>query len=300
VKTIRTITVTNDLALEVFEYPVDHPKALLLIVHGSVDHKAHYEEFAEYAQSQGIFAVLPDLRGHGNSFAKEIGLISDKRDGWELYKKDLSTLKQVYQYKVPNVPLFVLGHSMGAMILQDWIRSESVDGAIISGTGYTSPIMMRLGLFMIHQEAKKHGYEARSPKLHELIYGTLDKRAKKMGIDSFITRDVAQRKRYKSDPKCQFKITVDYANELAKGILRVGKSSTYKINPSLPLLFISGEKDPVGGHNANYVKRAVRQYEKNGNPVTAYIYPEAFHNMLQELNKTEVFEDVVEWMSALT
>ena len=297
---VRSITVTNDLPLEVFEYPVESPKALLLIVHGSVDHKLHYEEFALFAQSQGVYAVLPDLRGHGNSFAKDIGLISDKRDGWELYKKDLSTLKQVYQYKVPNVPVFVLGHSMGAMILQDWLRKEKIDGAIVSGTGYTSPLMMRFGLWMIHQEAKKHGYDARSPKLHSLIYGTLDNRAKKMGIDSFITRDNDQRKRYKEDPKCQFKITVDYANELAKGIISVGNKSTYQVDSTIPILFVSGEKDPVGGHLASYVKRAVQQYEKNGNEVTAYIYPEAFHNMLQELNKDEVFEDVIEWITALS
>jgi lysophospholipase len=121
-----------------------------------------------------------------------------------------------------------------------------------------------------------------------------------MGIDSFITRDNDQRKRYKEDPKCQFKITVDYANELAKGIISVGNKSTYQVDSTIPILFVSGEKDPVGGHLASYVKRAVQQYEKNGNPVTAYIYPEAFHNMLQELNKDEVFEDVIEWITALS
>jgi len=298
-KEVRQVTVTNGLKIEVFEYNVKSPIAMMIIIHGSVDHKAHYEEFATFLQTQGVIAILPDLRGHGVSYDQDIGLLSANNDGWELYKKDLSTLKRVYEYKFKDVPLFVIGHSMGAMILQDWLKQEPVDGAIVSGTGHTSPIMMRLGQWMIHQEAKANGYAVRSPKLHQLIYGTLDKRAKKLGLDTFITRDKEQRKRYKSDPKCQFTITVDYANELAKGILLVGKRSTYQIDSHIPVLFISGEKDPVGGTKGSYVKQAASRYEKNGNDVTVYLYPDAFHNMLQELNKDEVFEDVLEWVTTV-
>ena len=189
---------------------------------------------------------------------------------------------------------------MGAMLVQDWITKESVDGAILSGAGYTSPWFMQLGLLVIRQEARKLGYEARSPKLHQLIYGSLQSQAEKMGLESFITRDVEQRKRYKADEKCQFIITVDYANQLAKGILNVGRSKTYNIKSETPILMISGGKDPVGGKNNKFIKRISNKYEKNGNPVTVYLYPDAFHNVLQELNRTEVFEDVAEWILSAT
>lgn len=295
-----TLQGANNLAIEAYEFEVKDPKAIFMVLHGSVDHKVHYVDFAEAMQKEGILVVLPDLRGHGNSYDEKIGYLSKDNNGWELYKQDLSLIKKVYQEKYPSVPFFVSGHSMGAMLVQDWITKESVDGAILSGAGYTSPWFMQLGLLVIRQEARKLGYEARSPKLHQLIYGGLQSQAEKMGLESFITRDVDQRKRYKADEKCQFIITVDYANQLAKGILNVGRSKTYNIKSETPILMISGEKDPVGGKNNKFIKRISNKYEKNGNPVTVYLYPDAFHNVLQELNRTEVFADLAEWILSAT
>ena len=60
-KEVRQITVSNDLQVEVFEYAVKKPIAMMIIVHGSVDHKAHYEDFALFLQSQGVMAILPDV-----------------------------------------------------------------------------------------------------------------------------------------------------------------------------------------------------------------------------------------------
>ena len=299
---MKTITLqgANQLAIEAYEFEVKEPKAIFMVLHGSVDHKVHYVDFAEAMQKEGIVVVLPDLRGHGNSYDEKIGYLSKDNNGWELYKQDLSLIKKVYQEKYPSVPFFVSGHSMGAMLVQDWITKESVDGAILSGVGYTSPWFMQLGLLVIRQEARKLGYKARSPKLHQLIYGGLQSQAEKMGLESFITRDVDQRKRYKADEKCQFIITVDYANQLAKGILNVGRSKTYNIKSETPILMISGGKDPVGGKNNKFIKRISNKYEKNGNPVTVYLYPDAFHNVLQELNRTEVFADVAEWILSAT
>jgi alpha-beta hydrolase superfamily lysophospholipase len=297
---MKTITLqgANNLAIEAYEFEVKNPKVIFMVLHGSVDHKIHYVDFAEAMQDVGIMVVLPDLRGHGNSFDEKIGYLSKDHNGWELYKQDLSLIKKAYNEKYPSVPFVVSGHSMGAMLVQDWMTKETVDGAILSGAGYTSPWLMQLGLFVIRQEARKLGYDARSPKLHQLIYGGLQSQAKKMGLESFITRDVEQRKRYLADEKCQFTITVDYADQLAKGIINVGKASTYNIDANIPILLISGGKDPVGGINNKYIKRISSKYKKNGNPVTVYLYPDAFHNVLQELNRTEVFADVAEWINS--
>lgn len=298
---MKTVTLqgASQFPIEAYEFEVTNPNIIFMVLHGSVDHKLHYVDFAEAMQQEGIFVVLPDLRGHGNSFEEKIGYLSRDRNGWELYKQDLSLIKKHYMKQYPTARFIVSGHSMGAMLVQDWITDESVDGAILSGAGYTSPWLMQLGRFVIRQEARKQGFNARSPKLHQLIYGGLQAQAKKMGLESFVTRDADQRKRYLADEKCQFIITVDYADQLAKGIINVGKSSTYKIDSKTPLLLISGEKDPVGGTNNKYIKRISRNYEKNGNPVTVYLYPDAFHNVLQELNRTEVFADVAEWITSI-
>lgn len=298
---MKTITLegANQLAIEAFEFEVKDPTVIFMVLHGSVDHKLHYVDFAEAMQEEGIFVVLPDLRGHGNSYEEKIGYLSKDRNGWELYKQDLSLIKQHYKNRYPKARFIVSGHSMGAMLVQDWITHEPLDGAILSGAGYTSPWLMQLGRFVIRQEALKLGFDARSPKLHKLIYGGLQSQAEKMGLESFITRDVEQRKRYIADEKCQFIITVDYAEQLAKGIINVGKSSTYNIDSNTPVLLISGEKDPVGGSKNKYIKRISKNYEKNGNPVTVYLYPDAFHNVLQELNRKEVFADVAEWIHAI-
>lgn len=294
----KSFTAVDGLELVYDVYPVEEPKAVLQIIHGSVEHGLRYKHFAEFMQMNGVACYVLDQRGHGRSLKTEFGVLSDTDDSWGLFVKEQYDLTKIIKEDYKDAKVFVLGHSMGSFILRDYLSfySRDIDGALISGTGSADPITVFGGKILIKNERKKLGYHTPSQKLTDLVFGPLNKKAQKMGIDSFISRDQKIIDLYNEDPGCGFLITVDYAKAMMDGLGRIIKSSAYDID-TIPLMIFSGEFDPVGGTNSKYVKSVARKYIKNGNDVELYIYENALHEMLNEINKQEVYDDILNWMS---
>lgn len=285
-----------DLVYDV--YDVEDPKAVLQVVHGSVEHGLRYKHFAENMQANGFTVYVSDLRGHGRSLKGELGVLTDTDDSWSVYIKEQYALTEIIKESHPGEKVFILGHSMGSFIVRDYLSffSRDVDGALLSGTGSGSWVTVQLGKLMLKSEMKKIGAHTPSQKLTDLVFEPLNKKAKKeLGIDSFISRDQEIIDKYNADPACGFLITADYAKAMIDGVGRIIRKAAYDI-ADIPIMIFSGEKDPVGGPNNRYIKQVTRNYLRNGNDVELYIYDDALHEMLNEINKEEVYEDIVNWM----
>ncbi len=283
------------------KYECSEAVGVIQIIHGSIEHGKRYQHFAEFLQANGFTVYVADLRGHGRSIGKKLNYLSDNGDGWNLFVEETRTLTDIIKKENEHKKIFIFGHSMGSFVLRDYLSkySELVDGAILSGTGSTSPIMSKILQLVIKLEIRKHGTEKYSEKLHKLIYGTLDKKAAKMGVSSFISRDEAVINKYNDDPLCGETITIDYANEMAKGVLYIESKECFKGMNDIPLLVFSGEKDPVGGTNCNFVTKIFNKYKSAGvTDATLKIYKSALHEMINETNKEEVYEDVLKWMTS--
>lgn len=278
-------------------YDVENPDAVLQVIHGSVEHGLRYKHFAEFMQSKNIAVYVMDIRGHGRSLKTELGVLSDTEDSWGLIVKEQYELTKLIKEDYPNKKIVVMGHSMGSFILRDYLYfySSDIDAAILSGTGSSDPITVMGGKLLLKKERKKLGYHTPSAKLTDLVFGPLNKKAQKMGIDSFVSRDQSVIDKYNADPACGYDITVDYAKAMIDGLGRIIKSSAYDI-ANIPIMLFSGEKDPVGGTNSKYVKGVAKKYAKNGNDVEMYIYDDALHEMINEINKEEVYGDVLNWI----
>ncbi len=280
-------------------YEAKECNSVLQIIHGSVEHGLRYSHFAESMASNGVTVYVMDLRGHGRSLKGIPGVLSDEDHPWNLYVKETYKLTEIIKADLPGKKVFVMGHSMGSFILRDYLSfySRDIDGAIISGTGSTDKFTIAAAKIIVKMALKKHDKHSQSEKLNELMFGPLNKKARKLGLTSFISRDEAVVKKYNDDPLCGYVITIEYAGALLEGLGRINKSSAYDID-TIPLMMVSGELDPVGGNMGSFVKKVANKYLKNGNEVEMYLYEDALHEMINEINKEEVYKDILNWIGA--
>lgn len=281
------------------------PKAILHIIHGSLEHALRYENFAEFLADKNIAVYSSDLRGHGRTIRTEAELnyFTDGPNGWRLILDDLTAFNACIRKTHPDLPVFVLGHSMGSFLARNLGASigENLAGLILSGTGGAQPLILRGGLALAGLSMALGIRKKRNPFLHKLVYGTLNNAIENPQTPSdFISRNPEVVRAYLADPLSGETATTEYIFEMIKGFLLAMKPSTFRATPKkLPILMISGEKDPVAGPkgDAAVLKAAHQAYAKTGiADLTLKIYPEARHEMLNEINKADVYTDILNWM----
>lgn len=279
------------------------PKAILQVIHGSVEHVLRYEPFAAFLCEHGFVVVGNDHRGHGKSLVRPgaISYFSDQPHGWELAVADVYTLNQMIAAEYPNVPIFALGHSMGSFLLRDYISQygQTVNGALISGTSGGQIGLVRAVLAFAKAQSLLGRRKIQSPLLHKMVYGTLNDKIENPRTESdFLSRDPKEVDKYIADPLCNATITPDYGAQMLHGILKVDKENCFRQTPNeLPIFLFSGSDDPVGGKNGKDVAKVARRYVGAGcADVHLKIYEEARHELLNERNRDEVFHDLLQWM----
>lgn len=124
--------------------PDQDAKAALVIVHGFGEHSGRYKNIVNTLVPEGFAVYSFDNRGHGKSFGKR-GHI----DQWEDFRSDVFAFLQLVAEKQPNIPLFLMGHSLGGLIVLEYILhlSDGVSGVIVSGPALTQGAVNPLLLF---------------------------------------------------------------------------------------------------------------------------------------------------------
>ena len=278
------------------------PKGLLYVIHGSVEHTERYRAFAEFFTADGFVVVAPDLRGHGQTGLNSggLGYFSDNPLGWELCVHDLKVVFDQCAQWYPELPRVILGHSMGSYLVRCFMKEYpvSLDGVILSGTGAFAKGLgaFGIGLSKLTIHFKGRGYK--SKLLTDLVYGSLNRFIKDAHTEfDFLTRDEAVVRAYIEDPLCGYTCSAEFIHELLSGTKKSNAREMFQwANVELPLLIISGEKDPVADHGGKGLKKVVQGYRQYLNKVTVNIYPGARHEVLNETNKEEVFHDIHKWL----
>ncbi len=283
--------------------PEGEPKGVLQIVHGMVEYIERYEEFAEYMNSQGFIVVGHDHLGHGESVQTEEdwGYIAEVNPSAKL----VEDIRRVYvgaKKKFEGLPYFLLGHSMGSYLVRKYITvyGNDLTGIILTGTGTESKATTKVGLMVIRALTKKYGSRYRSDFVRELMYTSPYKLYDLNGIDperGWITRDPEITKKYYSDPKCTFTFTLNGYEALVSTVDFVcDKKNIAKIPRKVPLLIASGDMDPVGNLGKG-VKEFYNEVVKTGKMnVECKLFPEARHEILNEINREDVYAFLRDWM----
>ncbi|MEI5906781.1 lysophospholipase [Bacillus spongiae] len=280
------------------------PKAILQLAHGMAEHVMRYKEFAEYLVENGIYVVGNDHRGHGRTAEKNgtFGYFADD-NGFEHIVDDLHEVNAFIRSQYHGVPIILFGHSMGSFIVRRYIQRyhDRLEGVILSGTGDFSPFMGTIGKFLATRVGKNKGWKKTSPLLDKLSFGQFNTQFSptKTPFD-WLSRDESSVQQYIEDEYCGKISTTSMFVDLIEGLRLIHKEGEVKNIPrDVPFLFISGEKDPVGRQTKG-VQKVIDQMQRYSEyDIVSYFYSEGRHEMLNEVNRKDVFEDIVNWINQL-
>lgn len=287
----------------VYVWEPSEVRGVLQIVHGSVEHIMRYDGFATYLKENGFIVYGHDIRGHGTSVNSESDLayFSDNNNGFDLAISEIMEIKNVINEKHSGLKHFVLGHSMGTMLVRKILTQTTnyYDGVLLSGTGGGQKLLLNIAIMLSQVSMNKNGRRYRDERLHNLLYGTLSKKVKDSTTTvDFISSDPQVIKEYLEDEYCGVTVTTEYMYEMLKGIKYVNSKEAFvKTDKDTPIILLSGELDPVGGKKANEVRRIFNKLQKETSNVELKIYPNTRHEILNETNKMEVYNDCITFMS---
>lgn len=280
--------------------PAGAIKGIVQIIHGVAEYIERYHDFACFMAENGYLVAGDDHLGHGyTTNAEDLGWFGET-DGWMTIVEDEKKLRDLLKGWYPAAPMVLLGHSMGSFMARTYLGlwPEDFDMCILSGTGWQPAIVCGAGHMMANREIKAHGTRYRSESLQNLAFGSyLNKIENPIGKNDWINRDENAIRQYDADPLCGFVGTAGLMRDMMQGlgiICRDGHME--KMNKALPVLFISGDADPVGAYGRGVKKTAARFRWVAMRDITVKLYPGARHEVLSELNRREVWQDVLSWI----
>lgn len=278
-------------------------KSILLLIHGMAEHIGRYDEAAAYFAERGILVAGNDLSGHGDSIPEDgmPGYFCEQ-DPATVLVRDVHRLKKLLQEEYPNVPILILGHSMGSFILRNYMfkYGTGIQGAIIVGTGTKKKIMIKCSIMLAGLQKLFLGDRHVAYLLDKLAFGDKSK-IEASHRNDWLCTDHSVVEKYDADPLCGFVFTVNGFRTMLALIDRLNNdSNTAQIPKELPVLMVSGAEDAVGDCGAG-VRRAYEKYVAAGmKNIKLKLYENMRHEILNETEKAVVYADIYEFINTVT
>lgn len=284
-------------------YPSDEkPKAVVQIAHGMAEHGERYEDFAAFLCSKGIAVLVDDHVGHGKSVKSDDDLgYFGENFGWDAFVEDERAYTELIAAEFPETPLIFFGHSMGSFIAREYIRrygtDERLKAAVICGTSGKNPAS-GIAIPLAGTIAKVKGSRHKSTFIDKVAFGTYNSKIDKPETSfDWLSTDKNEVEKYVADKYCGFLFTAAGYKDLFTILHSVSGKDWYKaVTNDLPLLIISGEDDPVGAYGKG-VKQVYNDLKDAGKKdVTIKLYKGMRHEILNEVDRKVVYEDVAAWV----
>lgn len=280
--------------------PLGEIKAVVQIVHGIAEHVARYDHFASFLAENGILVVAEDHMGHGGSIAagSEKGYFAG---GWFAAVEDTYRLLQDTMAENPGVPYILLGHSMGSFMARTILAKypdSGITAAVISGSAWMPGAVISAGQGVAKLICTLQDEHKPNKMLQGMMFGGYNKRVEHQRTEyDWLTRDNAIVDAYVADPLCGFITSAGLLRDMLQGLGYIQNSANLaQMRKTLPILFIAGGEDPVGGYGDG-VRSAGEAFRNAGmEDVSVKIYPLCRHEVLNEINKEEVYADVLSWI----
>jgi len=281
--------------------PEGEPKAVLQIVHGIAEFVERYDAFASYLTELGFVVVAEDHMGHGQSINGD-GIQGYFHGGWFSAVADTYRLLSETKQEYPDLPYILFGHSMGSFMARTMLckyPDSCIDAAIICGTGWQPAFALPALIKVVEAICKKTGETKPNEQLQGMVFGSYNKKVEHPRTPyDWLTRDSAIVDAYIAHPLCGFTASCGLLREMMKGIHYIEQPQNLAaMRKDLPVFFIAGGDDPVGSYGKG-VLQAAEAFRKAGMmDVTVKIYPLCRHEILNEINKEEIYQDVSGWIA---
>lgn len=287
----------NKLNLYIWD-KVENPKGVLQIVHGSCEHMARYDEFANYLNGNGWIVIGHDQRGHGKTATiqdQPLGFFAEER-GWAKLVEDIFEVNKYISESYADLPITMIGHSMGSFLVRTYIilHPKTIKGAILSGTAWYSKIQLKFAHYIAKKNQKKHGAKHIDNFIYKLSYKALNKKYKNSthGCD-WLSVDQDNVDTFVKDPMCGFVFTSSAFKDLFSGLMyNQTMSKIETMDKNMPIILVAGKDDPVGSYGKT-VTKTYKKFLKQGLNVDMKLYPGVRHEILFDITKQKVMEDAL-------
>ncbi|MCL2410469.1 MAG: lysophospholipase [Treponema sp.] len=289
-------------------------RAVVHIIHGMAEHALRYRHLAEKLTAFGIEVWAADQRGHGKTADLTVnkpergGLLGHTGDGNGFVRvtADIHAINEEIR-KTVKTPLFLLGHSWGSFIAQNYIEysnhgssnGSKINGCILSGTKGPGDFMVKAGVPIMSLLAALKGQRNGSRFARSLGDGSYNKAFKpnRTAVD-WLNRDEKEVDKYIADPLCGFLCSTGFYRDLTKILYNIHRPEAMaRIDRSLPIYVFSGSADPVGGMGKTPTN-LVNEYRMLGIDNCEFVlYPGARHEPLNETNRDEVIDNLIAWIN---
>ena len=280
----------------------DKARANLLIAHGMGEHSQRYGELAAALNDAGFNVLAPDLRGHGESLPDLIEAGDMGPNGWQETLTDLALLQQwmTNQYDRPAI---LMGHSMGAMLAQQYAYKlgHKLHALILSGLPgvYPSPIPRSLSA-LARFDSWRLTPASPSPLVGKNLFRNNNKAFESSGDGdggfAWLSRDKERVAAYRADPLCGATLSAGgLADMFASQAQSAQPRNLQRINKNLRIYLFAGSDDPINGKGKGLASLHKR-YQEAGLQAELRLYPQGRHEMLNELNRADVIADLLRWL----
>ncbi|HEX2947789.1 MAG TPA: alpha/beta hydrolase [Clostridia bacterium] len=293
-----TFTGVNGQKVFVHSWSADvTPRCILLIIHGMAEHGGRYSDFAGFLNEKGISVYAPDMRGHGETGELNGNLCHLEYGGFNGIVEDHAKLARLLGEKHAGIPLFILGHSFGSFIGQEFIKryGKEISGAILTGSNFMKDPLFQFGRIVAFLSM---AFGSRRPNrlIDFMGFKPYNKRiTNPVSKFTWLTRDESIVRSYDNDRYCGIVMSTGFYYCFFKGLnsLYGGKPG---IPAKLPVAIFSGSDDPVGKYGEG-PKKLYEWYRSIGlEDLSLKLYEGARHEILNETNKAEVYLDISAWL----
>ena len=278
-------------------------RANILIAHGMGEHSARYGELAQALNDADFNVIAPDLRGHGRSLA---ALIEPGDMGWKGWQETLADLAFL-EYQMTQAydrPAIVFGHSMGAMLAQEYAYTlgHRLNAMILSGSPGVFP---RIPALLLSSLARFDSWRltpaSPSPLISKNLFRNNNKKFERDGDGdggfAWLSRDKERVAAYRADPLCGATLRAGgLADMFASQAQSALPRNVQGINKHLRIYLFAGSDDPLNNQGKG-LTALQKRYQQAGLQADLKMYPEGRHEMLNELNREDVIDDLLRWLT---
>jgi len=275
-------------------------RGVIQLAHGLGEHAGRYAPFANFLQGAGYTVYANDHRAHGQTAGPALLGKYEGKNFWEDAIQDMRTFNQLIEKEHPSQPIILIGHSMGSLLSRHYISKygNNLSAALISGTAPFIKILGAVGISLATIIQWIYGRKSDSPFLKSLFFDEFNKQFKPTRTNmDWISRDEKEVDKFVADPLRTDDFQIGFFLDMLKGFRATNRKAVFEATPTdLPMYLFSGDKDPVG-ENGKGVERVYEDYKKAGvKNISLKLYPDGRHEMLTEINKAAVFQDVLMWI----
>lgn len=279
--------------------PIEETKAIILICHGMAEHIGRYDSFMSFLTNHSYICVAYDQRGHGKTAGSvdKCGYMDDV-DNFEALVQDLHTVFLHIKHDYPKYPVILFGHSMGSFVSERYVQlyGDTLDGVILSGSSLNKGFYYSFARKLTSIITKMKGRTYKSPFVHHSSFTSFNKkfRPNTTSVD-WLSKDMENNKAYEKDEYCGNVFSVSYYKDLTNGFKTI--LDNFELVPNLlPIYIMSGQEDPVGKFSKGPIALQKKYLHVGVHDVSLKLYPTGRHEMLNETNKDEVYQDILTWL----